>query len=49
MATPVYIPKKGVYKVDGPRGYYAQWSKSETDIYSMLSIICGVEKINKCI
>ena len=28
--------------IDGPRGYYAQWNKSEKDKYYMISLRCGI-------
>ena len=30
--------------MDGSRGYYAKWNKSEKDKYFMISLICGVYK-----
>ena len=28
--------------MDGPRGYYAQWNKSEKDKYYMTSLVCEI-------
>ena len=28
--------------LDGPRGYYAKWNKSEEDKYCMILLICGI-------
>ena len=28
--------------MDGPRGYYADWNKSDKDKYHMISLICGI-------
>ena len=30
--------------MDGSRGYYAKWNKSEKDKYFMISLICGAYK-----
>lgn len=29
------------YNMDGPWNHYAKWSKSETDKYCMILLICG--------
>ena len=30
--------------MDEPKGYYAQWNKSEKDKYDMIFLICGILK-----
>ena len=35
--------------IDGPEGYCAKWNKSEKDKYCMVSLICGIKKINKLV
>lgn len=34
-------------KMEGPTRYYTKWSKSENNIYLMVSLICGTEKSQK--
>ena len=29
-------------KLNGPRNYYAKWSKSDKDKYRMSSLVCGI-------
>ena len=33
--------------MNGPRGYYAKWNKSENDKYRMILLICGTWKIKQ--
>ena len=33
--------------VDGPKAYYAYWNKSDKDQYSILSLTCDIQYINK--
>ena len=36
--------------MDGPRGYYTKWNKSEKDKYFMISLKCGqMNKLNKTV
>ena len=30
--------------MDGSRGYYAKWNKSDRERQSMISLICGIKK-----
>ena len=30
--------------MDEPRHFHTEWSKSEKDRYSMISLICGIKK-----
>ena len=33
--------------MDGLRGYYTKWTKSEKDRYYMIPLICGIKKYGK--
>ena len=33
--------------VDGTRGYYVKWNKSEKDKYHMISLTCGIQETKK--
>ena len=33
--------------MDGSRGYYAKWNKSEKDKYHMISLICEIWKTSQ--
>ena len=33
--------------MDGPRGYYDKYNKSEKDKYHIISFMCGILKTNK--
>ena len=33
--------------MDGLKGHYTKWNKSEKDKYCMISLICGISKIQQ--